>query len=440
MTENGWKEAKDITMSDRILSKYESEINGTLKDFLYGTLVGDSYLQIRSKNTASIRFQDSQNPEYLKWKLDKLSVWSDFKQYGKEEDYLKSYKSKYSYELSEIKRGLSKRNPLALFENYSDLGLALWWMDDGTFDGKDNRCRGEISVKRFKNNPEILQKIVDEFKKLGIEAKYTLNDGGIRFERENIVKLFERIHKYVPEPMQYKLSEEFRGKYEDFKLEFTPEIKEAYVDIKSIRIASDTQMRQKGKYDISIEDNHNYLVGGKHNGIIVHNSPEDTPGGRALKFYASQRIRVSRVGQYKEGSEVLGTEVQFRIVKNKIAPPFQSGKTILTFAKGINRPAEIIEVGGDIGAIEIEGRTQYLPVEDASKYEEEFEVVDGKVKLGTSKKACIEALEQNEDLFNEAARLVEKVMVAKREGGGDVDPYEKNEVDPEEDDVFSVLK
>lgn len=173
---------------------------------------------------------------------------------------------------------------------------------------------------------------------------------------------------------------------------------------------------------------------------VMFGNPEDTPGGRALKFYASQRIKVSRVGQYKEGSEILGTEVQFRIVKNKIAPPFQSGRTILTFAKGINRPAEIVEVGGDIGAIEIEGRTQYLPVEDASKYEEEFEIVDGKVKLGTSKKACIEALEENEDLFNEAARLVEKVMVAKREGGGDVDPYEKNEVDPEEEDVFSVLK
>lgn len=171
---------------------------------------------------------------------------------------------------------------------------------------------------------------------------------------------------------------------------------------------------------------------------VMFGNPEDTPGGRALKFYASQRIRVSRVGQYKEGSEVIGTEVQFRIVKNKIAPPFQSGKTILTFAKGINRPAELIEVGGSIGAIEIEGRTQYLKVEDPSKYEGEFEIVDGRVKLGTSKKDCIEVLADNEDLFDEASKRVQEVMRIKREGGEIIDPQAEEIVDAEADDIFSV--
>lgn len=171
---------------------------------------------------------------------------------------------------------------------------------------------------------------------------------------------------------------------------------------------------------------------------VMFGSPEDTPGGRALKFYASQRIRVSRVGQYKEGSEIIGTEVQFRIVKNKIAPPFQSGKTILTFAKGINRPAELIEVGGSIGAIEIEGRTQYLKVEDPSKFEDEFEIVDGRVKLGTSKKDCIEVLADNEDLFDEASKRVQEVMRIKREGGEIIDPQAEEIVDAEADDIFSV--
>lgn len=171
---------------------------------------------------------------------------------------------------------------------------------------------------------------------------------------------------------------------------------------------------------------------------VMFGNPEETPGGRALKFYASQRIRISRVGQYKEGNEILGTEVQFRIVKNKIAPPFQSGKTILTFAKGINRPAEIIEVGGSIGAIDIEGRTQYLTVEDPSKFEDEFEVIDGRVKLGTSKKDCIEALENNEDLFNEASKRVQEIMRIKREGGEIIDPHAEDIIDAEVDDIFSV--
>lgn len=171
---------------------------------------------------------------------------------------------------------------------------------------------------------------------------------------------------------------------------------------------------------------------------VMYGPTEDTPGGRALKFYASQRIKISRTGQIKEGSEIIGTEVQFRIVKNKIAPPFQVGRTVLTFAKGINRPAEVIEVGGPIGAIEVEGRTQWLPVEDASKYKDEFEIDDkNRVKLGTSKAACIEALAENEELFNEAAERVETIMNVKREGG-QIDESQDIEEPSEDDDVFSV--
>lgn len=147
-------------------------------------------------------------------------------------------------------------------------------------------------------------------------------------------------------------------------------------------------------------------------------SPETTPGGKALKFYASQRIKVTRRGQYKEGSEILGTEVQFRIVKNKIAPPFQAGTTILTFAKGINRPAEIIEVGSKIGAVDLVGRTYSLTPPNIEEYEDRHVIEeDGSIKLGTSKKAAIEALEEHEDLFLLAARRVEEVLKVIREGG-----------------------
>lgn len=154
---------------------------------------------------------------------------------------------------------------------------------------------------------------------------------------------------------------------------------------------------------------------------VMYGNPTTTPGGKALKFFASQRISVNRVGQYKEGSQVLGTEVRFRMVKNKIAPPFETGSTILTFAEGINRAAEAIEVGAQIGAIEIEGRTQYLPVEDPSKYEKDFEIINGRVKLGTSKAMCIEALKENKDLMNEAINRVSVIMEAKRKGGEQLD-------------------
>lgn len=172
---------------------------------------------------------------------------------------------------------------------------------------------------------------------------------------------------------------------------------------------------------------------------VMFGSPETTPGGDALKFYASQRIKISRAGQYKEGTEVLGTEVKFRIVKNKIAPPFQSGTTILTFAKGINRPAEIIEVGAGIGAISLVGRTYSLSPENIDDFKENHEIEDdGSIKLGTSKKAAIDTLEENEDLFSEAAKKVEEVMEMRRKGGHIEDDFADEVVNPEKDDIFSV--
>lgn len=162
---------------------------------------------------------------------------------------------------------------------------------------------------------------------------------------------------------------------------------------------------------------------------VMFGNPETTPGGRALKFFASQRIHVSRVGQYKEGSEILGTEVRFRIVKNKIAPPFEVGTTILTFAQGINRPAEIVEVGPQYDVINLQGRTYSFAAKDVEKYTDRFELTDeGEVKIATSKKAAIEALQENEDLFAEVAAKLSQVLSEERSGKmGDLEDSDEEE-------------
>lgn len=172
---------------------------------------------------------------------------------------------------------------------------------------------------------------------------------------------------------------------------------------------------------------------------VMFGNPETTPGGNALKFYASQRIKVSRSGQYKEGNEILGTEVKFRVVKNKIAPPFQSGTTILTFAKGINRPAEVIEVGSGLNAIELKGRTYSIFPDNVDNFKDNHVIEeDGSIKLGTSKKAALEYLENNEDVFELAAKKVAEAMDIKRAGGVILDPIANEIINPEDEDVFSV--
>lgn len=135
-----------------------------------------------------------------------------------------------------------------------------------------------------------------------------------------------------------------------------------------------------------------------------------TSGGKALKFYASQRIQVAKKTQVKDGDTVIGTEVRLKCIKNKIAPPYGEGVTVLTFAKGINKAAEIALIGEELGIIKKTGRTyRYTPTENFGLDEngnilkvnlpEDSKAVyedDNTIKISsTSQKACIDEIESN---------------------------------------------
>lgn len=130
---------------------------------------------------------------------------------------------------------------------------------------------------------------------------------------------------------------------------------------------------------------------------VMFGSPETTPGGRALKFYASCRVDVRRIGQLKEGEEVVGQRVRAKVVKNKVAPPFRTAEFDMMHTDGISFEGDVLDMGTDHKII---GRTGAW-----FRY--------GEMQLGQGKEKARLYLKENPKL---AAEIKQKIMEAGKAG------------------------
>lgn len=131
---------------------------------------------------------------------------------------------------------------------------------------------------------------------------------------------------------------------------------------------------------------------------VMFGNPETTTGGNALKFYASVRLDIRRIGQIKEGEEVLGSNTRVKVVKNKVAPPFRKAEFDIMYGDGISKTGEIIDLGVTYNIIKKSGSWFSY----------------GESKLGQGRESVRTILRDNQELAHELeSKIIEAVTTMK---------------------------
>lgn len=118
---------------------------------------------------------------------------------------------------------------------------------------------------------------------------------------------------------------------------------------------------------------------------VMFGNPETTTGGNALKFYASIRLDIRRIGQIKDGVDVTGNRVRMKVVKNKVAPPFRQCEFDIVYGEGVSKEGEIVDLGSELNIVKKSGSWYSY----------------GETKLGQGRDAVKQLLCDNPDLAEE---------------------------------------
>jgi recombination protein RecA len=411
-TPGGWREAGEIAVGDRVMLAQPHLLSPSQWQLILGSLMGDGNLSMPVRQEDhSARFRmghGAKQADYLDWKASLLANVTHTRTVNAEGAVFADFTP--LAELSELRevvyQGDGKRHlTWDYLKELTPFALAVWYMDDGCFTvrskGLQESARGgsgriEICVEAM--SPGSRERLVRYLRDThGLDVKLRVRGAQrvavLKFTTSASEKFQKLVAAFVHPSMAYKLLPRFRGQFA-VKPEFTePVIHPVPAQVLAITTRSDYQ--KMNRYDIEVDGSHNYLA----DGIVVHNSPETTTGGKALKFYASIRLDIRRIETLKDGTDAVGNRTRVKVVKNKMSPPFKVAEFDILYGIGISREGSLIDLGVEQSIVRKSGA---------------WYTYDGD-QLGQGKENARNFLRENPDMANEIEKKIkEKLGVGPR--------------------------